>query len=81
MIVTSRQRARDARRPPVVVLGFGQGHPGADPVESLLAFRLRLQGFEGDALDDLNRRLMERINARQRVFLTGTVVPGIRHKT
>jgi acetyl-CoA acetyltransferase len=35
VIVTSDERARDARRPPVRVLGFGQGHPGTDPVETL----------------------------------------------
>lgn len=41
---------------------------------SLVAFRLRPQGVEGEELDTLNRRLLEAINARQRVFLTGTVV-------
>jgi acetyl-CoA acetyltransferase len=35
VIVTSAERARDLRKPPVGVLGFGQGHPGADPVETL----------------------------------------------
>jgi acetyl-CoA acetyltransferase len=35
VIVTSRKRARDLRRPPVRVLGMGQGHPGGDPVETL----------------------------------------------
>ena len=46
----------------------------AEPELSLLAFRLRPEGIEGEALDALNRNFMESINARQRVFLTGTVV-------
>ncbi len=41
---------------------------------SLVAFRLRPAGLEGEDLDALNQRLLERINARQNVFLTGTVV-------
>jgi acetyl-CoA acetyltransferase len=35
VIVTSRERARDLRPPPVHVLGMGQGHPGGDPAETL----------------------------------------------
>jgi acetyl-CoA acetyltransferase len=35
VIVTSAERARDLRKRPVRVLGFGQGHPGTDPVETL----------------------------------------------
>ncbi len=35
VIITSAERARDLRRPPVYVLGIGQGHPGGDPVETL----------------------------------------------
>lgn len=35
VIVTSAERARDLRRPPVYLLGMGQGHPGGDPVETL----------------------------------------------
>jgi len=35
VIVTSAERARDLQRPPVSVLGFAQGHPGTDAVESL----------------------------------------------
>jgi acetyl-CoA acetyltransferase len=35
VIVTSAERAGDAKRPPVYVLGMGQGHPGGDPVETL----------------------------------------------
>jgi len=37
VIVTSRERAGDLPRPPVHVLGFGQGHPGGDPVETLVS--------------------------------------------
>jgi acetyl-CoA acetyltransferase len=35
VIVTSAELARDAKRPPVYLLGMGQGHPGGDPVETL----------------------------------------------
>jgi acetyl-CoA acetyltransferase len=35
VIVTSAELARDANRPPVYLLGMGQGHPGGDPVETL----------------------------------------------
>jgi acetyl-CoA acetyltransferase len=35
VIVTSAERATDLAQPAVRVLGFGQGHPGSDPVESL----------------------------------------------
>jgi acetyl-CoA acetyltransferase len=35
VIVTSAERARDCPRPPVYLLGMGQGHPGGDPVETL----------------------------------------------
>jgi len=35
VIVTSAERARDLRRPPVYVRGMGQGHPGGDPAETL----------------------------------------------
>ncbi|MDX1385339.1 MAG: aminotransferase class I/II-fold pyridoxal phosphate-dependent enzyme [Thermoanaerobaculia bacterium] len=48
----------------------------AEPELSLFAFRWRPPGVEGEALDDLNRRLLERINDRQRVFLTGTELDG-----
>ena len=44
----------------------------AEPQLSLLAFRLAPPGVEGGELDHLNRRLLDRINARQRVMLTGT---------
>jgi acetyl-CoA acetyltransferase len=35
VIVTSAERARDLKKPPVYVLGMGQGHPGGDPMETL----------------------------------------------
>lgn len=35
VIVTSAERARDLKRPPVYVCGMGQGHPGGDPAETL----------------------------------------------
>ena len=48
----------------------------AEPQLSILAFRLSRPGADGAALDAENRRLLQRINARQRVYLTGTVVRG-----
>jgi acetyl-CoA acetyltransferase len=35
VIVTSAERARALRKPPVYVWGMGQGHPGGDPAETL----------------------------------------------
>ena len=35
VIVTSAERARSLRQPPVYIRGMGQGHPGGDPVETL----------------------------------------------
>jgi len=35
VIVTSAERARDMRQPPVAIWGMGQGHPGGDPLETL----------------------------------------------
>jgi acetyl-CoA acetyltransferase len=35
VIVTSAERARDLRQPPAYLWGFGQGHPGGDPVDTL----------------------------------------------
>jgi aromatic-L-amino-acid decarboxylase len=48
----------------------------AEPQLSILAFRRVRPGAAADALDRENRRLLERINARKRVYLTGTVVGG-----
>jgi acetyl-CoA acetyltransferase len=58
VIVTSTERARDLRRPPVLIRGMGQGHPGGDPSETLtsgavmakdVAFRMA-----GVTLDDVD---------------------------
>src|SRR5205085_12085841 len=35
VIVTSAERARHLRKPPVYLWGMGQGHPGGDPAENL----------------------------------------------
>ena len=57
----------------------------AEPQLSTLAFRLRRDAFAGapgfdglddDALDGLSQRLLDIINAKQRVFLTGTRLAG-----
>jgi aromatic-L-amino-acid decarboxylase len=48
----------------------------AEPMLSLLAFRLAPAGVPAEELDDLNRRFIDRVNARQRVFLTGTRLRG-----
>jgi aromatic-L-amino-acid/L-tryptophan decarboxylase len=56
------------------------GIPGLElvnePELSLFAFRMTMEGMEGEAADRINRRLIERINGRRRVFLTGTVFGG-----
>jgi aromatic-L-amino-acid decarboxylase len=48
----------------------------AAPQLSLVAFRFVRHGLGDAQLDDLNRRLLARINARQRVFLTATMLAG-----
>lgn len=48
----------------------------AEPELSLLAFRLEPDGVAGEALDRLNRRFLEAVNRRRRVFLSGTVLRG-----
>ena len=35
VIVTSAERAKSLKKPPVYVLGMGQGHPGGDPMDTL----------------------------------------------
>lgn len=47
-----------------------------EPELSLFAFRMVAEGVEGEEADRMNRRLIERINGRRRVFLTGTVFQG-----
>jgi aromatic-L-amino-acid decarboxylase len=47
----------------------------AEPQLSLLAFRLKPAGVDDpEELNALNQRLLERVNARQRVVLTGTML-------
>lgn len=49
----------------------------AEPELSLLAFRLRPAGVTDEAaLEALNRKVLRAVNARQRVFLTGTHARG-----
>ena len=48
----------------------------AEPQLSIVAFRLRLPGLDDAALDSVNRAWLARINARQRVHLTGTMLRG-----
>jgi aromatic-L-amino-acid decarboxylase len=49
----------------------------AEPQLSIVAFRLVPPGRkDGAALDDLNRKLLERVNGRKRVYLTGTTLRG-----
>lgn len=46
----------------------------AEPQLSTVAFRLRRPGADVDSLNRLNRAFLERINARNRVHLTGTML-------
>ena len=48
----------------------------AEPQLSLLAFRVVRPGLGEAALNDLNRRVMEAVNARRRVYITNTVARG-----
>ncbi len=48
----------------------------ARPQLSIVAFRVRREGLDGEALDRWNRAILERINARKRVYLTGTLLRG-----
>lgn len=48
----------------------------AEPQLSALAFRLRPRGLDERREDARNRRLLARINARKRVFLSGTLLRG-----
>jgi aromatic-L-amino-acid decarboxylase len=48
----------------------------AEPQLSLLAFRIVRPGLDDAALDDLNRRVMEAVNARRRVYITNTIARG-----
>lgn len=48
----------------------------AEPQLSIVAFRLVRPGLDAAELDRLNRDLLARVNARQRVHLSGTTVGG-----
>jgi aromatic-L-amino-acid decarboxylase len=48
----------------------------AEPQLSVIAFRLRPDGPAGEATDSLNRRLLERIQSHDRIFLTATTLAG-----
>jgi aromatic-L-amino-acid decarboxylase len=48
----------------------------AEPQLSIVAFRLRRTGLDEEALTRVNRDLLSRVNARQRVHLTSTVLGG-----
>ena len=48
----------------------------AEPQLSVVAFRLVQPGLDGEALNRLNRDLIARVNARQRIHLSGTVLHG-----
>ena len=48
----------------------------AEPQLSLVAFRLVSAGLAVERLNDLNRRLLAKVNDRQRVFLTATPLAG-----
>ena len=46
----------------------------AEPQLSIVAFRLTRPGLDEPALNALNRDLMNRVNAKKRVYLTGTLL-------
>lgn len=48
----------------------------AEPQLSIVAFRLVRPGLDAEALNRLNRDLVERVNARQRIHVSGTVLGG-----
>src|SRR6185295_9242348 len=48
----------------------------AEPQLSVIAFRHRPPGVEGEALNEWNRNLLDRINAHGRVYLSGTNLRG-----
>ncbi len=48
----------------------------AEPQLSIVAFRRTRPGADAAGLDRLNRELLEKINGRRRVYLTGTMLKG-----
>lgn len=60
-------RARVGALPGVVVV--------SEPVLSLFTFRVTAPGLDDEAADGLTRRVMSRVNQRQRVIVTGVTAP------
>ncbi len=56
--------------------GIPEFEVSTEPALSLFTFRLAPRGVQGPALDALNRRLLEAVNARGRVHLTATTAKG-----
>ena len=50
----------------------------AEPQLSIVAFRWRGEGFDGEALNRINRDLLESINSKKRIYLTGTMLKAAR---
>jgi aromatic-L-amino-acid decarboxylase len=48
----------------------------AEPQLSIVAFRLKRQGMDLQSLNRMNQTFLERINARKRVYMTGTKLGG-----
>ena len=48
----------------------------AEPELSVVAFRATWPGIDAEETDARNRRLLEAVNRRRRVYLTGTTVGG-----
>jgi len=48
----------------------------AEPQLSIVAFRLARPGLDVEGLNRLNRGLIEKVNARQRIHVSGTVLSG-----
>jgi len=46
----------------------------AEPQLSIMAFRLRPPGLSDRALNELNQKFLSRVNARKRIYLTGTML-------
>ena len=48
----------------------------AEPKVSLTAFRWAPAGYSEEGVNDLNRELLAHVNARQNVYITGTMLRG-----
>jgi len=49
----------------------------AEPELSLVAFRLLKPGLSDDELNRMNQEILEAVNARKRVYLSGTLLDGV----